>query len=179
MDSLNYKFDENAASTNALSNANLRTSLNDFNQEFHELDKEFSANNWADMQSEDYLKTLNKNVRNKQENIFEYIKTELNYVKILSITQKVTNQSSCHLKFNHPYSCVFFHFIFKIYVNVMLNDCKIDQKYLMQMFPDLDKLAELHKHLLDQLIERYKTSKNKFIDSIGDILSKIVIILKT
>jgi hypothetical protein len=81
--------------------------------------------------------------------MFEFVKTELNYVKILSITQK-------------------------IYVNVMLTDCKIEHKYLVQMFPDLDRLADLHKNLLEQLIERYKSSKNKYIDSIGDILSKIV-----
>lgn len=98
---------------------------------------------------EKYLKTLNKNVRNRQENIFEFMKTELNYVKILTITQKV-------------------------YVNVMLNDCRIDAKHLEQMFPDLDRFAELHKCLLEHLIERYKVSKNKFIDSIGDILLKIV-----
>lgn len=56
----------------------------------------------------------------------------------------------------------------------MLNDCKIESKYLDQIFPDLDRLIELHKSLLDQLIERYKISKNKFIESIGDILTQIL-----
>lgn len=147
VDSLVYKFDENSTAAAA---ANFRLSLNDLNKEFSHLDNEFSANNWADMQSEEFLKTLNKNIRNRQENIFEFVKTELNYVKILTITQKV-------------------------YVNVMLNDCRVEPKYLLSMFPDLDRFADLHKSLLEQLINRYKISKNKFIDSIGDILLKIVI----
>ena len=56
----------------------------------------------------------------------------------------------------------------------MLNECKIDQKIIQQMFPDLDRLIELHKNLLDQLMERYKLSENKYIESIGDILLNIV-----
>lgn len=92
MDSLAYKFDETTTggSTSSSVSNNLRTSLNDLNREFSSLDTEFSATNWADMQTDEYLKTLGKSVRNRQENIFEFIKTELNYVKILSITQKVT-----------------------------------------------------------------------------------------
>jgi predicted PurR-regulated permease PerM len=56
----------------------------------------------------------------------------------------------------------------------MVSECKIDQKYIQQMFPDLDRLIELHKNLLDQLMERYKSSENKYIESIGDILLDIV-----
>lgn len=56
----------------------------------------------------------------------------------------------------------------------MLNECRVDPKYLQQMFPDLDRFADLHKSLLEQLIERYNVSKNKFVDSIGDILINIV-----
>ena len=56
----------------------------------------------------------------------------------------------------------------------MLNECKIEQKCIEQMFPDLEKLIELHSSLLTQLIERYKLSDNKFIESIGDILLDIV-----
>ena len=77
------------------------------------------------------------------------MKTEVNYVKILTITQKV-------------------------YVNVMINDCKIEQKYMQQMFPDLERLIDLHKDLLDRLMERYKISNNKYIEAIGDILLDIV-----
>jgi hypothetical protein len=77
------------------------------------------------------------------------MKTEVNYVKILTITQKV-------------------------YVNVMINDCKIEQKHMQQMFPDLERLIDLHKDLLDSLMERYKISNNKYIESIGDILLDIV-----
>jgi len=62
----------------------------------------------------------------------------------------------------------------KVYVNAMLSECKIDPKYIQQMFPDLDRLIELHKNLLDQLMERYKSSENKYIESIGDILLDIV-----
>lgn len=57
VDSLNYKFDENSSinssTNNTCNNSNFRMSLNDLNKEFFDLDNEFSANNWADMQSED------------------------------------------------------------------------------------------------------------------------------
>lgn len=52
----------------------------------------------------------------------------------------------------------------------MQDECKIDQKILQQMFPDLNKLINLHKTFLDQLIKKYQQSSTKFIDSIGDIL---------
>jgi hypothetical protein len=47
------------------------------------------AENWAALQSEKFLQLLSKNLRNKQENIFELLKTEISYVKMLNITQKV------------------------------------------------------------------------------------------
>ena len=56
----------------------------------------------------------------------------------------------------------------------MLNDCKIDVKLINQMFPDLDKLIQLHKNLLNKLIDRYKKSNEKYVNSIGDILKDIV-----
>lgn len=58
-------------------------------------------------------------------------------------------------------------------MNVMLNECKIDPSIVKQMFPDLDRLIDLHRSLLEQLLERYKLSQHKFIESIGDILSSI------
>ena len=81
-----YRFDESSGSSTS---NNFRTSINDLNKEFSSLDTEFSANNWADLQNDEYLKSLSKSARNRQENIFEFMKTELNYVKILTITQKV------------------------------------------------------------------------------------------
>jgi hypothetical protein len=81
--------------------------------------------------------------------MFEFVKTEVNYVKILTITQKV-------------------------YVNVMLNEYKVDIRLLRQMFPDLDKLIDLHHTLLARLMERYKIANNKQITSISDILLDIV-----
>ena len=50
---------------------------------------QFNFNNWADLQTDEFLHNLSKSTRNKQENIFEFIKTEVNYLKILTITQKV------------------------------------------------------------------------------------------
>jgi hypothetical protein len=143
-----------SGSFNNNNNSNfLRTDITDIiNKEFStkfDLEGEFNANNWADLQTTDYLQTLTKQARNKQENIFEFYKTELNYVKILNITQR-------------------------IYVNVMLNDCKIDRKELNQIFPDLDKLYHLHRNLLNKLIERYETSEHRYINSIGDILLDIL-----
>ena len=165
---MNYKFDENGLNN---SGDNLfRINLNDLNKEFSDFDLEFNFNNWADLQTEEvrfkiyryvyttntnlyiffkFLQSLSKTSRNKQENVFEFMKTEVNYVKILTITQKV-------------------------YVNVMINDCKIEQKHMQQMFPDLERLIDLHKDLLDSLMERYKISNNKYIESIGDILLEIV-----
>ena len=56
----------------------------------------------------------------------------------------------------------------------MQNDCKIDSKLINQMFPDLERLIQLHKNLLNKLIERYKKSDEKYVNSIGDILKDIV-----
>ncbi len=136
-----------AASSNRLNS--FKVNLSELNEEFAKFDTEFSANTWTDMQSEAFLATLSKQARNKQENIFEFMKTEVNYVKILSITQRV-------------------------YVHVMVNECRIEPALMKQMFPDLDRLIELHRNMLDQLLERYKLSQHKFIESIGDILSHIV-----
>ena len=144
---MSLKSKNSSNSTNRLNS--FKINLSDLNEEFSKFDSEFNANTWADMQNEEFLHTLSKQSRNKQENIFEFMKTEVNYVKILSITQKV-------------------------YVHVMLNECKIEPALLKQMFPDLDRLIELHRNMLDQLLERYKLSQHKFIESIGDILSNIV-----
>ena len=62
----------------------------------------------------------------------------------------------------------------KIYLNVMQNECKIDAKYLQQMFPDLDRLIELHRQLLDSLMSRYQQCDKKFVNSIGDILLEVL-----
>ena len=94
--------------------------LADLNKEFFDLDLEFNVNNWADLQTEEvshcstytrpsqlislllthhgfflfkFLNKLSKLNRYKQENIFEFLKTEINYVKILNITQKVSSKS--------------------------------------------------------------------------------------
>ena len=56
----------------------------------------------------------------------------------------------------------------------MQDECKIEQKHLTQMFPDLSKLISLHRSFLDQLISKYHNSSNKYIDSIGDILLETV-----
>lgn len=56
----------------------------------------------------------------------------------------------------------------------MINECKIDTKQINQIFPDLDRLIEFHQNLLSQLVDRYKTSSHKYINSIGDILLNIV-----
>lgn len=56
----------------------------------------------------------------------------------------------------------------------MQDECKIEQKHLNQMFPDLSKLISVHRSILDQLISKYHNSSNKYIDSIGDILLETV-----
>ena len=56
----------------------------------------------------------------------------------------------------------------------MQDECKIEQKLLQQMFPDLTKLINLHKTFLDQLVNKYLKSSNKFIESIGDVLLETV-----
>ncbi len=114
--------------------------------------------------------SLNKQTRNKQENIFEFMKTEVNYVKILTITKRVIHkfiyfESEVKFKTNHS---------IKVYVDVMLKNCNVEQKYIQQLFPDIEKLIDLHKSLLDNLMDRYKLSNNKFIETIGDILLEIV-----
>lgn len=59
-------------------------------------------------------------------------------------------------------------------MNKIVQDCKVEQKQLEQMFPDLDQLIELHSKFLTKLINRYKTSQNKYLDQIGDILFEFV-----
>ena len=172
VDSLNYKFEDNSLinvtnTTCGSSKAKLSTDITgsnncsshsapqfginptDVTKDFDHYDKLISFDNWADLQTEDFLHGLSKSARNKQENIFEFIKTEVNYLKILTIMQKV-------------------------YINVMIHDCKIEPKHIQQMFPDLERLIELHRSLLDELMERYNQSENKYIETIGDILLEIV-----
>ena len=43
--------------------------------------------------------------------------------------------------------------ILKIYVNVMLNECKVESKQVNQIFPDLDRLIDFHRDLLKKLVE--------------------------
>ena len=59
-------------------------------------------------------------------------------------------------------------------MNRIAHDCKIEQKQLEQMFPDLDQLIELHSKFLSKLFERFKVSQNKYMESIGDILFEYV-----
>ncbi len=61
-------------------------------------------------------------------------------------------------------------------MNAMQDECKIEQKLLHQMFPDLGKLISLHKTFVDLLVQKYQQCSNKFIDSIGNILLETVFI---
>lgn len=63
-------------------------------------------------------------------------------------------------------------------MNIITENCKIDKKLINQMFPDLENLLELHRNLLNQLINRYAQSSHKYITSVGDILLKIVAYFK-
>ena len=182
VDSLNCKLDEaTLANASVVSNASqnvnqFRINPTDINKEFAHFDLEFNFNNWADLQTEEFLHGLSKQSRNKQENIFEFIKTEVSYLKILTITQKVIHLQK-ELFWNQKIkNCVFI--LTKVYVNVMVNDCKVEQKLIHQMFPDLERLIDLHRNLLDLLMERYKLSENKHVESIGDILLDIVSFLR-
>lgn len=104
------------------------------------------------------------------------MKTEANYVKILTITQKVSLvlvlmyhvTCSVDLKF-----LIYFSQFCQVYLNVMQKECKIEQKYLQQMFPNLDRLIALHRDLLDDLMQKYQQSDKKFAKSIGDVLLEV------
>ena len=64
--------------------------MSDIETQFTIYDNELgNAENWAALHTEMFLQSLSKNARNKQENIFEFLKTEVSYVKMLNITQKV------------------------------------------------------------------------------------------
>ncbi len=56
----------------------------------------------------------------------------------------------------------------------MAHDCKVEQKQLEQMFPDLDQLIDLHSKFLSKLFERFKTSSDKLVELVGDILIEFV-----
>ena len=82
-ESLNYKFDDKTGSTASINVAEIETEFTVYDNVLG------NAENWAALQTESFLQSLSKNVRNKQENIFEFLKTEISFVKMLNITQKV------------------------------------------------------------------------------------------
>jgi hypothetical protein len=57
IDCLNFKFDENSiqSSNNSSLTNFFRLNLNDLNKEFYKFDSEFSATNWADLQTNEVL----------------------------------------------------------------------------------------------------------------------------
>jgi hypothetical protein len=151
VESLNIKYDDKHAQQHE-SNA-FNAPFNEINAEFGVYEQDFNGDNWADQQTEDFLQDLNKHKRNKQENVYEFLKTEINYVKVLRIVKK-------------------------IYVSGLINDCKVDAMQVEKMFPDLDMLIELHSNLLQNLIERFKQGNKKCINSVGDILADCVSLAK-
>jgi hypothetical protein len=59
-------------------------------------------------------------------------------------------------------------------VNRIAHDCKVEQKQLEQMFPDLDQLIDLHSKFLGKLFDRFKASQDRYFECIGDILIEFV-----
>lgn len=59
IDCLNFKFDENSIQSSNSSLTNFfRVNLNDLNKEFYKFDSEFSATNWADLQTNEVIKLI-------------------------------------------------------------------------------------------------------------------------
>ena len=57
IDCLNFKFDENSIQSSNSSLTNFfRVNLNDLNKEFYKFDSEFSATNWADLQTNEVIR---------------------------------------------------------------------------------------------------------------------------
>ncbi|NWR77255.1 ARHGI factor, partial [Centropus unirufus] len=114
---------------------------------------EFEAESWSVAVEESYAKRQRKDVRKRQDVIYELMQTEMHHVRTLKI-------------------------MLKVYSKAMREELQFPNAVINKLFPCVDELLEMHGQFLLQLKERRKESleegsdRNYIIHSIGDLLVK-------
>ncbi|NWH66801.1 ARHGI factor, partial [Geococcyx californianus] len=114
---------------------------------------EFEAESWSVAVEEPYAKRQRKDVRKRQDVIYELMQTEMHHVRTLKI-------------------------MLKVYSKAMREELQFPNAVINKLFPCVDELLEMHGQFLLQLKERRKESleegsdRNYIIQNIGDLLVK-------
>ncbi|NXY88820.1 ARHGI factor, partial [Alcedo cyanopectus] len=114
---------------------------------------EFEAESWSVAVEQSYVNRQKKDVRKKQDVIYELMQTEMHHVRTLKI-------------------------MLKVYSRAMREELQFPNAVINKLFPCVDELLELHGQFLLQLKERRKESleegsdRNYIIQNIGDLLVK-------
>ncbi|NXG77039.1 ARHGI factor, partial [Baryphthengus martii] len=114
---------------------------------------EFEAESWSVAVEQSYANRQKKDVRKKQDVIYELMQTEMHHVRTLKI-------------------------MLKVYSKAMREELQFPNAVINKLFPCVDELLELHGQFLLQLKERRKESleegsdRNYIIQNIGDLLVK-------
>ncbi|NXU90370.1 ARHGI factor, partial [Xiphorhynchus elegans] len=113
---------------------------------------EFEAESWSVAVEQAYA-NRHKNVKKRQDVIYELMQTEMHHVRTLKI-------------------------MLKVYSKAMREELQFPHAVINKLFPCVDELLELHGQFLLQLKERRKESleegseRNYIIQNIGDLLVK-------
>ncbi|NXK26200.1 ARHGI factor, partial [Arenaria interpres] len=114
---------------------------------------EFEAESWSVAVEQSYAERQKKDVRKRQDVIYELMQTEMHHVRTLKI-------------------------MLKVYSKAMREELQFPNAVINKLFPCVDELLELHGQFLLQLKERRKESleegsdRNYIIQNIGDLLVK-------
>ncbi|XP_069734381.1 rho guanine nucleotide exchange factor 18 isoform X1 [Phaenicophaeus curvirostris] len=114
---------------------------------------EFEAESWSVAVEESYAKRQRKDVRKRQDVIYELMQTEMHHVRTLKI-------------------------MLKVYSKAMREELQFPNAVINKLFPCVDELLEMHGQFLLQLKERRRESleegsdRNYIIQNIGDLLVK-------
>ncbi|NXK89410.1 ARHGI factor, partial [Formicarius rufipectus] len=113
---------------------------------------EFEAESWSVAVEQPYA-NRHKNVKKRQDVIYELMQTEMHHVRTLKI-------------------------MLKVYSKAMREELQFSNAVINKLFPCVDELLEMHGQFLLQLKERRKESleegsdRNYIIQNIGDLLVK-------
>ncbi|NXM68582.1 ARHGI factor, partial [Serilophus lunatus] len=113
---------------------------------------EFEAESWSVAVEQAYA-NRHKNIKKRQDVIYELMQTEMHHVRTLKI-------------------------MLKVYSKAMREELQFSNAVINKLFPCVDELLELHGQFLLQLKERRKESleegsdRNYIIQNIGDLLVK-------
>ncbi|EMP24066.1 Rho guanine nucleotide exchange factor 18 [Chelonia mydas] len=112
---------------------------------------EFEAESWSHTVEQPYAKEQKREVRKRQDVIYELMQTEMHHVRTLKI-------------------------MLKVYSKALREELQFTNTGINKIFPCVDELLELHGQFLFQLKERRKASleegsdRNYIIQNIGDLL---------